>query len=95
MMVDQHFTVHIPELTQLGAQIMASLADIQGHIADLGGTVHNIGLGLETVRTEIQALKAQIAAGGVLKQADLDALDASVRAVQTEATSIMATEDTL
>ena len=74
---------------------MATLSEIQGHLADLGGTVHNINLGLETVRVEIQALKDQIAAGGVITQAELDSLDASVQATQAEAQDIMTTEGTL
>lgn len=74
---------------------MATLSEIQGHLADLGGTVHNINLGLEAVRAEIQALKDQIAAGGVITQAELDSLDASVQATQAEAQDIMTKEGTL
>lgn len=74
---------------------MASLADLQGHITALADTVHTIAVGLNAIRDEIQVLKDALAAGSLVTQTDLDALDASVQAVETEAGSIVATEGTL
>ena len=74
---------------------MASFAELQQHMTDLAASVHSIHLGLNDVRTEIQALKDQIAAGGMVTQADLDTLDASVQAAQAEAQEIIAEEGTL
>jgi predicted nucleic acid-binding Zn-ribbon protein len=93
--VNLHVTVHIPELQHLGAQLMATFAEAMQHMTDLQTTVHSINDNLGVVRTEIQALRDQIAAGGVVTQAELDSLDQTIQDTQTEAQSVLTQEQGL
>lgn len=95
MRVDVHLTVHVPELKKLGVLLMSTFAEVRDHMAALSASVHNINLGLDDVRQIVQALRDQIAAGSPVSQADLDALDASVSAAQSEAGEILTKEDTI
>jgi len=44
--------------------------------------------GLDRISADIQALKDQIATGGLVSQADLDALDAQVQRIRTKEESM-------
>ena len=79
-----HITIDVnfPQLIQGVTQIMANLNQIQADLADLSTTVTSLSNGLDTIGTEIADLKAQIAAGGVITQADLDGLDATVQTIR-------------
>jgi hypothetical protein len=92
---DVHLHIHVPELTHLGAQLMATFAELNQHVTDVQDAVHNINIGLQAVRTEIQALKDQLATGGLVTQAQLDSLDATLAATQAEATEVLGQETTL
>lgn len=53
---------------------MATLADLQGHLND-------ISTGVDVLKQQIADLKAQVAAGSPVTQADLDALDATAQGI--------------
>ena len=74
---------------------MATFAELNQHAMDLQGSVHQINTGLQAVRTEIQGLRDQIAAGGVVTQAELDSVDSMVQATQAEAADILSQEGTM
>lgn len=60
---------------------MATLPELQAALADLQTSVDN---NQAKIIAEIQALKDQIAAGGTVNAADLDALVATVKGIQTD-----------
>src|SRR5438552_6526467 len=92
-----HITIDVnfPQLIQGVTQIMANLNQIQADLADLSTTVTSLSNGLDTIGTEIADLKAQIAAGGVITQADLDGLDATVQTIRADAQAALTKEQTL
>lgn len=58
----------------LGEQIMANLKD-------LNDTLDKVAAGVDSLEASIKDLKAQVAAGGVVTQTDLDALVAKAAAI--------------
>ena len=74
---------------------MATLQEITNAIADLQTTASTIDSGLDAVKTEIDALKAQVAAGGAVSEADLDGVLGSLQGVQTTLAEAMTKESGL
>jgi hypothetical protein len=66
---------------------MADWASIMSHVDNLNTVVGELPVAIDTVRQEIQALKDQIAAGGNVTQAQLDALDGQLVNMETNVTT--------
>jgi hypothetical protein len=64
---------------------MATFPEIQQDLTDVGTAVTGIAAGLDAIDLVIQSLRDQVAAGGVLTQAELDGLDAEVQRTRTVA----------
>lgn len=72
----------------LGAVAVFGLFDINGKVDDLMATLQDVQTdlqaitdGVATLATEIADLKAKVAAGSPVTQADLDALDVKAKAI--------------
>lgn len=65
---------NLHKLFCLGEQIMANLKD-------LNDTLDKVAAGVDSLEASIKDLKAQVAAGGVVTQTDLDALVAKAAAI--------------
>lgn len=61
---------------------MATSADLQSDVSTLLAAVQSLKPKLDTVVTLVSDLKAQVAAGQLITQADLDTLDATVKEAQ-------------
>jgi hypothetical protein len=90
--IDINLHGSVTELKVLGESLMASFSETMARMTDLQASVHNINVGLDGVRSELHALRAQVAAGGIVSQSDLDNLDATIQATQSEAAEILASE---
>jgi len=74
---------------------MATLADIQQSLTDLSTVVGSVNTDLDRVAAEIQSLKDQVAAGGVITQEQLDALGQQVTDIKTAAQAVLAESQSL
>ena len=64
---------------------MEDLQHLRTNLADLSETVAQIGSGYDRIAAEIQALKDQIAQGGVITQEELDGLGETVVGIKAGA----------
>jgi len=62
---------------RIGGQIMATLAE-------LNATLDSVAAGVDSLEKSIADLKVQVGNGGVVSQADLDALQAKAAAIVTD-----------
>jgi hypothetical protein len=74
---------------------MATFDETRQHVTDLEGVVMSIAAGLDPIAAQIQTLKDQVAAGGVVSQEQLDALDGQVQGIRSSADSTLAREGTM
>jgi hypothetical protein len=70
--------VHVDALAAQGSQLMADIKELSDDVDTLKGNVVAVLAILDEQKVLIQALKDQIAAGGVATAADLNAIDAKV-----------------
>jgi len=70
--------VHVDALAAQGSQLMADIKELSDDVDTLKGNVVAVLAVLDEQKVLIQALKDQIAAGGVATAADLNAIDAKV-----------------
>lgn len=64
---------------------MADFAAVLQHFDELNAVVMALPPAIDRVSAEIADLKALVAAGGVITQAQLDNLDTSLQALKTDA----------
>ena len=69
-----HISAQITAMAQQGAQIMSTVTSIKQLVTDLDAETNAVAAKIDAQIAAIQALKDQIAAGGVATQADLDAI---------------------
>jgi tetrahydromethanopterin S-methyltransferase subunit B len=85
----------LTELTQLGAQLMTKLDDIQAQVTTIRSGVAAIGGSLGNVSADIERIKAQLVGGMTATEADtaiadLTTLQEQVAAVATAAADLAA-----
>lgn len=68
-------------ITVLGDRIMATFTEVMDKVSA-------INVSLTNIRADVQSLKAQVAAGGPVTQAQLDSLDTALTNMATDAASI-------
>lgn len=71
---------------------MATFDQLQTDLNDLATAVNGFGPGLDRIAAEIQDLKDQVAAGGVVTQEQLDTLSTQVAQVRTTAQDALTRE---
>ncbi len=74
---------------------MANLQEVQADLADVSNAVDSIASGLDTVASEIEALKDQVAHGGVITQDELDSLGSTVLDIKARALAALTKEQGL
>lgn len=64
--------------------ILWKVNNIMATVKDISDKLDSVAAGVDGLEAEIKALKAQVAAGGAVSEADLDGLLAKVDAIGTD-----------
>ena len=77
----------------IGVKMAGTLASILAEVGAVNEELDVVAVGVDTLVKTVADLKAQLAAGVPVAQADLDALDAVVQSIQGKLDGVKAAED--